>query len=47
MNLSEGNNGLLEYIPGAKPNLYQNPNGQPLDGFSQNIKDSIREYAEN
>ncbi len=38
-------NGLLEYIPGAKPPLQQ-PNGQPLEGFVQNIRDSVREYAE-
>lgn len=43
----EKSNGLLEYIPGAKPFTYQNNNGQPLEGFSQNIRDSIREYAEN
>ena len=45
MNLAESNN-LLEYIPGAKPILYQNTGGQPLDGFVQNVKDSIKEYAE-
>src|SRR6185312_12110263 len=36
MNLAERGNGLLEYIPGAKPVAYQYTNGQPLDGFSQN-----------
>ena len=46
MNLAERGNGLLEYIPGAKPVAYQYTNGQPLDGFSQNVKDSIKEYAE-
>ena len=45
MNLAESNN-LLEYIPGAKPISYQNTSGQPLDGFVQNVKDSIKEYAE-
>ena len=45
MNLAESNN-LLEYIPGAKPISYQNASGQPLDGFVQNVKDSIKEYAE-
>lgn len=39
-------NGLLEYIPGARPLLLQSTNGQPLEGFAQNIHDSIREYAE-
>jgi hypothetical protein len=46
VNLAERSNGLLEYIPGAKPVSYQYTNGQPLDGFSQNVKDSIKEYAE-
>ena len=39
-------NGLLEYIPGARPLLLQSTNGQPLEGFTQNIRDSIREYTE-
>ncbi len=39
-------NGLLEYIPGSRPVLFQSTNGQPLEGFVQNIRDSIREYAE-
>lgn len=44
--MADRNNGLLEYIPGAKPLLRQLSNGQPLEGFTQNIQDSIREYAE-
>ncbi len=40
-------NGLLEYIPGAKSPLQQSSNGQPLEGFVQNIRDSVKEYAEN
>ncbi len=43
----ERSNGLLEFIPGARPVLQQNPNGQPLEGFAQNIRDSLREYSEN
>ncbi len=39
-------NGLLEYIPGAKPILQQSSNGQPLDGFVENIRGSVRDYAE-
>lgn len=44
--MTERNNGLLEYIPGARPILLQSINGQPLEGFAQNISSSIREYAE-
>jgi hypothetical protein len=39
-------NGLLEYIPGSQSLLVQKKAEQPLEGFSQNIKDSILEYAE-
>jgi len=45
-NLTERYNGLLEFIPGARPVLQQITNGQPLEGFAQNIRDSIREYVE-
>lgn len=44
--MTERYNGLLEFIPGARPVLQQITNGQPLEGFAQNIRDSIREYAE-
>jgi len=44
--LVERSNGLLEYIPGARSLSLQNTNGQPLEGFAQNIRDSIKEYAE-
>jgi AIPR protein len=44
--LTERSNGLLEYIPGARPLIQQTSNGYPLEGFVQNIRDSIREYAE-
>jgi hypothetical protein len=44
--LADRSNGLLEYIPGARPLLQQSSNGQPLEGFAQNIRDSVREYAE-
>lgn len=46
MNLAEKTNGLLEYIPGAKPVSYNYNSTQPLEGFVQNIKGSIKEYAE-
>ncbi|MEM3169887.1 MAG: AIPR family protein, partial [Candidatus Nitrosotenuis sp.] len=39
-------NGLLEYIPGSHSLLVQKKTEQPLEGFSQNIKDSILEYTE-
>ncbi|NHI03282.1 putative abortive infection phage resistance protein [Candidatus Nitrosotalea sp. TS] len=44
--MADRTNGLLEYIPGARPLLQQSSNGQPLEGFAQNIRDSVREYAE-
>ena len=44
--MADRSNGLLEYIPGARPLLQQSSNGQPLEGFAQNIRDSVREYAE-
>jgi len=39
------NSGLLEYIPGAQSLLLQTVS-QPLEGFSENIKISIKEQAE-
>ncbi len=38
--------GLLRYIPGSKSILIQENSNQPLEGFSENIQESIREYAE-
>ena len=46
LSLADKTNGLLEYIPGARPILLQSTNGQPLEGFVQNISNSIKEYAE-
>ena len=40
-------NGLLRYIPGSKSILVQESNNQPLEGFSENIVESIRGHAEN
>ena len=45
--MSRNNNGLLEYIPGSKSILVQKNSSQPLEGFSENIRDSIREFSEN
>ena len=38
--------GLLEYIPGSKSILVQKNSSIPLEGFSENITESIRDYAE-
>ena len=40
------NRGLLRYIPGSSSILVQENNNQPLEGFSKNIRDSIKENAE-
>ena len=39
-------NGLLEYIPGSQSLLIQKRGEQPLEGFAENIEDSLIEYAE-
>ncbi len=44
--MAEKSSGLLEYIPGSQSLLVQKKNEQPLEGFSQNIKDSLVEYTE-
>ena len=46
MALSEKNN-LLTYIPGSRSILLQENNNQPLEGFSENIKQSLIDYSEN
>lgn len=38
--------GLLRYIPGSSSILVQENSNQPLEGFSKNIRDSIKENAE-
>ena len=45
--MSENKNGLLRYIPGSRSILVQENSKQPLEGFSKNIRESIREHAEN
>ncbi len=40
------NRGLLRYIPGSSSILIQENSNQPLEGFSKNIRDSIKENAE-
>jgi len=45
--LTQANNkGLLRYIPGSRSVLVQENSSQPLDGFTKNIRESIRENAE-
>jgi hypothetical protein len=45
--LTQANNkGLLRYIPGSRSILVQENSSQPLDGFAKNIRESIRENAE-
>jgi hypothetical protein len=45
--LSQSKKGLLRYIPGSRSILVQENSNQPLEGFSKNIRESIKEYAEN
>ena len=39
-------NNLLTYIPGSRSILLQENNIQPLEGFSENIKQSLIDYSE-
>ena len=45
--MSQSKKGLLRYIPGSRSILVQENSNQPLEGFSKNIRESIKEYAEN
>ena len=45
--MSQNANGLLEYIPGAQALIVQKKSSQPLEGFTENVRESIQEYAEN
>ncbi len=45
--MSQSKKGLLKYIPGSRSILVQENSNQPLEGFSKNIRESIKEYAEN
>jgi hypothetical protein len=45
--LAQNESGLLEYIPGSQALLIEKKSTPPLEGFSENIKDNIRENAEN
>jgi hypothetical protein len=45
--LAQNEIGLLEYIPGSQSLLIEKKPPPPLEGFSENIQDSIHEHAEN
>ncbi|MEK0321364.1 MAG: AIPR family protein [Nitrosopumilus sp.] len=45
--MSQNANGLLEYIPGSQTLLAQKNSSLPLEGFAENVRGSIQEYAEN
>ncbi len=44
--LSQNKNGLLEYIPGSRSLLVQKNSSVPLEGFAENISESICDYVE-
>jgi hypothetical protein len=43
--LTQNGNGLLEYIPGSHSLLVQKSSSMPLEGFAENVRGSIEEYA--
>ncbi len=45
--MAQNNNGLLEFIPVSQTIQLQQNTSPPLEGFSENIGDSIHEYSEN
>jgi len=45
--LAQNESGLLEYIPGSQALLIEKKSTPPLEGFSENVVDNIRENAEN
>ena len=44
--MSQNSSGLLEYIPGSHALLVQKNSSPPLEGFAENIRENIHEYAE-
>jgi len=44
--LAQNKAGLLEYIPGSRSILVQKNSSIPLEGFSENISESIRDFTE-
>jgi len=45
--LAQNEIGLLEYIPGSHALILEKKSSPPLEGFSENVQDNIRENAEN
>ncbi len=45
--MAQNSNGLLEFIPGSRTIQLQQNTSPPLEGFSENIRDSIHDYSEN
>ena len=45
--MTQNPSGLLEYIPGVQALLVEKNSSSPLEGFAENIRESIHEYAEN
>ncbi len=45
--MAQNSNGLLEFIPGSLTIQLQQNTSPPLEGFSENICDSIHDYSEN
>ena len=45
--MAQNESGLLEYIPGSQALLIEKKSTLPLEGFSENVQDNIRDYAEN
>ena len=44
--MSQNSSGLLEYIPGSQKLLVEKNSSPPLEGFAENIRYNIHEYAE-
>ncbi len=44
--MAQNKAGLLEYIPGSRSILVQKNSSFPLEGFSENISESIRDFTE-
>ncbi len=44
--MSQNPNGLLEYIPGSQALLVEKNSSPPLEGFAENIRESICDYAQ-
>ncbi len=45
--MAQKESGLLEYIPGSQALLIERRSPPPLNGFSENIQENIRDHAEN